>query len=101
MARVIDAVDNAAPAAIGLDVLLDRPTQPAKDQMIRKALSAVQAPLAVIGTASPGPFERAMLVGHQVASPALNADGNDAIVRQFSSHDQTGTIVLEIGRAHV
>ena len=99
LGRLITAVDSASPAAVGLDIVLDRPTQPVRDQALRTALSAMQAPLVLISTASPAPFEQQMLVGHRVASPALNADGNDSVVRLLSTHDKSGRAVLAASMA--
>ena len=94
LAQLIVAADSAAPASIGLDIIFDRPTQPASDQDFDKALDSIRAPLVMIATAKPAAFERAILAGRRVASPALNTDGDDAVVRNFRERDRAGSPVL-------
>lgn len=101
LARVITAVDSAAPAVVGLDVLFDRPTQPASDLVIIKALRSLRAPLVMIGPDVPAAFERSILAGRQVASPVLNANGNDSVVRDFTARDRNGSFVLAASMATV
>jgi adenylate cyclase len=101
LARLITAVDSAAPASIGLDILFDRPTQPASDQVLLKTLGSISAPLVMVGTAVPAAFERSILAGRQIASPALNADGNDGVVRDFTERDRAGLFVLAASMAKI
>ena len=48
MARLVDAVNDARPAAIGLDFLFDQATEPAKDRELLAAISRA-LPRIVIG----------------------------------------------------
>ena len=94
LARLITAIGSAAPASIGIDILFDRPTQPASDHDFGEALGLLRVPLVMIGSPRPAAFERAILAARQVASPALNADGDDAVVRNFTKRDRAGSLVL-------
>ncbi len=47
LAEVVRAVDAARPAAIGLDLLLSRPTDAAKDAALREAIATAQAPVII------------------------------------------------------
>lgn len=94
LAQLITAVDSAVPVSIGLDILFDRPTQASSDQDFGKALGLLRAPLVMIGSSRPTAFEHAILAKRQVASPALNADGDDAVVRNFTARDRAGSPVL-------
>jgi adenylate cyclase len=56
MADLVRAVDAAGPKAIGIDFILDRPTEPAKDESLLKAIREARAPvvLGAIGDEGPG-----------------------------------------------
>ena len=101
LARVITAVDSAGPASIGLDILFDRPSVPENDKVFRETLGWLRAPLIMIGTTRPVAFERSILAGRQVASPALNADGNDSVVRDFTARNHAGSFVLAASMAKI
>jgi adenylate cyclase len=45
--QVIEQIDAANPRAIGLDVLIDQPTEPAKDNAFRATLEAARAPFVI------------------------------------------------------
>ena len=47
MADLVDAVDGASPRAIGLDLLFDQATEPAKDGRLRQRLLEAAAPVVV------------------------------------------------------
>ena len=47
LADLVRAVDAAAPRAIGLDILLDQPTETAKDEALRAAIGGAKAPLVI------------------------------------------------------
>ena len=51
LADVIDALARGGVAAIGLDVVLDRPTEPAKDAALRRALTRTDIPVVAISVA--------------------------------------------------
>jgi len=45
LADLIRAVDASAPKAIGLDVIFDRPSEPAKDELLRRTIRESHAPI--------------------------------------------------------
>ncbi len=47
LANLIATIDAADPRAIGIDILFDQPTEPAKDAALQKQLRATRAPLVV------------------------------------------------------
>jgi adenylate cyclase len=51
LASVIDTLARGGVAAIGLDVVLDRPTEPAKDAALRRALTRSDIPVVAISVA--------------------------------------------------
>jgi adenylate cyclase len=51
LASVIDSLARSGVAAIGLDVVLDRPTEPAKDAALRRALTRSDVPVVAISVA--------------------------------------------------
>lgn len=53
LAQLLVQLDAKAPAAIGLDVLLDQPTEPAKDALLAKTLRSLRSPLFVSYTTTP------------------------------------------------
>jgi len=54
LADLLGTLESAKPRAIGLDVLLDQPTEPAKDHALQNTLSGLSVPLVV---ASAGPAQ--------------------------------------------
>jgi adenylate cyclase len=66
MADLIDALARAGVAAVGLDVVLDRPTEPAKDEALRRALTRTDIPVVAISIApdtAMAPDRRRFLAG--------------------------------------
>ncbi|WP_108662630.1 adenylate/guanylate cyclase domain-containing protein [Acuticoccus kandeliae] len=53
LADLVTTIDKAGPAAIGLDLLLDEPTEPQKDAALAAAIEAAAAPV-VVAVASAG-----------------------------------------------
>jgi adenylate cyclase len=47
LSDLLTTIDARAPRAIGLDLLLGQPTEPAKDEHLRRTLDAIKAPLVV------------------------------------------------------
>ena len=47
LADLLETIDARGPRAIGLDVLLTQPTEPAKDERLRRAFDTLKAPLVV------------------------------------------------------
>lgn len=44
LASIIQRIDRARPMAIGLDVLLDQPTEPLKDQLLKNTIQQIDSP---------------------------------------------------------
>jgi len=84
LARVIRAVSSGSPRAIGLDVVLDRPTGPAADAALAEALRSSRAPVVLAGdgpdaTVLPGLAAPAVIVG----DARLRLDAADGVVRHM------------------
>jgi class 3 adenylate cyclase/CHASE2 domain-containing sensor protein len=98
LAGLLDQLAGAGVAAIGLDVLLDRPTEPAKDAALRRAIRRADVPLAVITLApeTPASPERRRTLAEFVAGVRtgyanLARDQFDDIVREHVPiHPATG-----------
>ncbi|MFL5280123.1 MAG: CHASE2 domain-containing protein [Rhodopila sp.] len=88
LANVIDSLARKGVLAIGLDVVLDRPTEPAKDAALRRALTESAIPVVAISIApdTPMPPERrrfldSFLVGVRTGSANLMRDRFDDVIR--------------------
>jgi class 3 adenylate cyclase/CHASE2 domain-containing sensor protein len=98
LAGLIDQLAAAGAAAVGLDVLLDRPTEPAKDAALRRALTRTDMPVVAISLAPETtlPPERrqvldAFLQGVRTGTANLARDRLDDIVRSHVPvHPATG-----------
>ncbi len=98
LADLLDQLANAGVAAIGLDVLLDRPTEPAKDAGLRQAIQRAEIPLAVITLApeTPASSERRRVLtefvaGVRTGTANLARDRFDDMVREHVPiHPATG-----------
>ncbi len=64
----MDRLDKAEPAAIGLDILLDRPSDPAADQALAAALGRSRAPVVLVS--DPGLAARRAICGGRGAAGA-------------------------------
>ncbi|HYZ34128.1 MAG TPA: CHASE2 domain-containing protein, partial [Crenalkalicoccus sp.] len=99
LAGLIDRLAAAGATAIGLDLLLDRPTEPAKDAMLRRALRRTDVPVVAIsvGPETPVPPQhaatlQAFLEGVSSGTANLSSDLLDGLVRQHVPvHPATGT----------
>jgi adenylate cyclase len=58
LARLIDTIDKAGAAAIGLDIILDRYTEPDKDRVLRDVIHNTRAKLVVGAVKEPGSGRR-------------------------------------------
>ncbi|MEP3300576.1 MAG: adenylate/guanylate cyclase domain-containing protein, partial [Roseibium sp.] len=90
LAQLIETIDAASPKKIGLDVLLDGPSEPAKDQQLLDAIDRSKAPviLAEAGTREHLTPEQAahlqaVLSGRENASIVLQRDEADGILRHL------------------
>lgn len=98
LAALVNRLAEAGVAAIGLDILLDRPTEPAKDAALRAAIARQAVPTVVIslGPESPLPPERAavldgFLAGVPTGTANLARDVFDGSVRiHLPRHPETG-----------
>ena len=98
LAGVIDALAAAGVSAIGLDLVLDRPTEPAKDAALRRAIRRPDVPVVVIslGPETTLPPERrrvldGFLDGVRTGTANLARDLFDDQVRQHVPwHPVTG-----------
>lgn len=89
LAGLVDQLASAGVAAIGLDVLLDRPTEPAKDAALRRAIRRADVPVVVIslGPETPASPERRstlarFVAGVRTGTANLARDRFDDVVRE-------------------
>jgi len=98
LAGVLDRLASAGVAAIGLDVLLDRPTEPAKDAALRRAIRRGDVPVVAItlGPETPASHERrrtlaGFVAGVRTGYANLARDRFDDLVREHVPiHPTTG-----------
>jgi adenylate cyclase len=85
LATLVARIDAGKPRAIGLDVLLDRPTTPAADGRLATVLAQAQAPLVLAATGEGvNAFESKMLGRQPHRPPLLQADADDGVVRRVA-----------------
>jgi class 3 adenylate cyclase len=94
LASLIDKLADDGVAAIGLDVLLDRPTEPEKDALLRRALLYASVPLVVISVAADTPesadqrqYLGQFIAGLRVGDANLAEERFDNMVRQHLPSD--------------
>ncbi|MBV8704513.1 MAG: adenylate/guanylate cyclase domain-containing protein, partial [Acetobacteraceae bacterium] len=98
LAGVLDQLAGAGVAAIGLDVLLDHPTEPAKDAALRRAIQRRDVPVVAItlGPETPASPERrrtlaGFVAGVRTGTANLARDRFDDLVREHVPiHPATG-----------
>jgi adenylate cyclase len=98
LAELIDRLAHDRVRAIGLDVVLDRPTEPAKDAALRRALTRSDVPVVAISIAPDTPLapaQRRFLVGFlegvHTGDANLARDAFDDVVRDHVPfHPVTG-----------
>ncbi len=98
LADVIDALARDGAAAVGLDVVLDQPTEPAKDAALRRALLRTDVPVVAISvapdTAMPADRRRFLdtfLAGVRTGDANLARDRFDDVIRDHVPlHPATG-----------
>jgi adenylate cyclase len=88
LAKLLTELDARHPKAIGMDILFDQPTEPAKDAALREAMARLKTPLFVSYTDNPqivDPAQRKFLDGflppRQRARAEFNVDPVDGTVR--------------------
>ena len=100
LAELIDTLARKGVAAIGLDILADRPTEPAKDAALRRALMRTDVPVVAITvapeTAMPADARRFLerfLDGVRTGDANLARDRFDDVVRDHVPvHPVTGRL---------
>ncbi|MGD0105371.1 MAG: adenylate/guanylate cyclase domain-containing protein [Rhodopila sp.] len=98
LANVINALAHSGVAAIGLDVVLDRPTEPMKDDALRRALTRSDVPVVAISiapdTTLPADQQRfldSFLTGVRSGTANLARDRFDDVIREHvPRHPVTG-----------
>jgi adenylate cyclase len=98
LADVIDALARKGVVAVGLDVVLDRPTEPAKDDALHRALTRSDVPVVAISiapdTTMPADrrrFLNGFLIGVRTGDANLARDRFDDVVRDHVPlHPVTG-----------
>ncbi len=96
LARLIDALAAAQPKAIGLDILFDRPTEPAKDLEFQRVMGSIAVPVVAALEQTPRPsaeqhdFARASLGIRRLAAAGLLVDPLDGTVRDYLPYGPTG-----------
>ncbi|MDJ0919867.1 MAG: adenylate/guanylate cyclase domain-containing protein [Henriciella sp.] len=91
LAQILTDLEQHQPSILGIDIILDKPTETEPDEALIQALSSLQTPrvLASIHDASQQTlFEQRVLADSVIASPYLSADGFDGVVRKVTV--QTG-----------
>ena len=96
VAALIETLARAGVSAIGLDLLLDRPTEPDKDAALREAIRRRDLPVVVIGVGPETPLEPArrqaldgFLAGVTTGTANLARDVFDGQVRWHLPRDAT------------
>jgi len=77
LGRVVEALDRLQARAIGLDYLFDRPTDPAKDRRLKRAIAAAKVPVAIAWageTSELTPAQRAQIESFTRESGAISGN---------------------------
>jgi adenylate cyclase len=98
LADVVDTLARKGVLAVGLDVVLDRPTEPAKDAALQRALSRSDVPVVAISVAPDTPmapdqrrFLDGFLAGVRTGNANLVRDRFDDVIRDHVPvHPATG-----------
>ncbi len=98
LAKLIDVLVADGVAAIGLDVVLDRPTEPAKDAALKRAITRSDVPVVAISVAPDTPLpaeQRQFLTGFlanvRAGDANLARDAFDDVIRDHVPfHPRTG-----------
>ncbi len=103
LASLLRRLAADGPRAIGLDVILDRPTRSADDEDLRRTLTEIRTPLVIARSADTlprGSFEARMLANTMSAPPLLRLDPRDDVVRRVTLDTADGqpTMVAKLAR---
>ncbi len=107
VANLLNALAAKHPRAIGLDLLLDQPTEPAKDDLLRKTLRDISVPLFVSYVDSKGVVDQAQrdfldgfVPAHERAYANLGTDQSDTARWALpGAKAKDGRYVLSFARA--
>ncbi|MBD8874704.1 adenylate/guanylate cyclase domain-containing protein [Roseibium polysiphoniae] len=107
LAELIETIDAASPQKIGLDVLIDGPSEPAKDKQLLDAIDRSSAPLilAEAGTRErltheQAAYLQAVISDRQSGSIVLQRDEADGVLRHLPRlEDESGTTVRSFAEA--
>ena len=98
LADLLDGLEAARPRAIGLDILLDRPTEPAKDARLQAVFAEPAVPLVAAWggredglTAAQLTFLEAFTAEAVRGTAVLQADALDGRIRKVAGREADGT----------
>ncbi len=102
LADLISTLDAAGPKAIGLDILLDSPSDPDKDRRLFDAIDRASSPVilavakgAALLTDRQYAYLQEVVTGRKHGSVILQRDDTDGILRHLPQpHDRSGEPVL-------
>ena len=106
LARLIEQIGSARPLAIGIDILIDQATEPARDEALAQALRLAQVPVVLTWAdtvSAPGtiePFQEAYMrqffatIGNPQVQRGLSylPQDNDGVVRRVLLHAPSGEV---------
>ncbi len=91
LAELVDVLAARGVRAIGVDLLIDRPSEPAKDQALRARLGGLGVPVVMAGTLDPGAMSDGQRAYHQDFLDGLDQgfanllrDPLDGVVRRLA-----------------
>jgi len=107
LAQIIEKIDAAGPRAIGIDLLIDQPSEPAKDAELLAALKNAKSPIVMgFATASDGlteqqiAFQKQALNGTAKGLVTLTRDDFDGTVRSiYPGRQIDGTWIASLSSA--
>ena len=86
LARVVEALGSLQARAIGLDYLFDRPTDPAKDGRLKRAIAAIKVPVVIAWageTSELTPRQRAQIETFTTESGAISGNVHLGSVKEY------------------
>lgn len=85
LAQLLEDIDRHAPERIGLDIVIDRPSDPTSDDRLANTIAGLESDLTVAastGANDVSGFEASLLGSVRRGSPYLTTDGHDNVVRR-------------------
>lgn len=103
LANLLRTIERHEPRAIGLDILLDKPSHPEADRNLLAAMDALSVPLVMVAvgpTSETGAFEAGMLGERRAASAFMLADSADGVIRSVETEiDSAPSFSAALARA--